>query len=230
VELRALSVEALGEVDVRGPFQAATDPPSHDAGMRRAPVPSSAVSMVAAFAATLAAEIVLGVLLVWSIARPDARIWPPPDRHSWQYLLVWLLIDVATLGILAVGVLDWNGFVLDHWLRLPVGAALALGGGGFALWGIRHLSWHASLGLQAEFVRSGPYRYTRNPQYVGDIVMLVGWGIVFNSLWAWILCALGIAWFAMAPWAEEPWLREQYGEPYDRYRRDVPRFLRVGSG
>lgn len=182
------------------------------------------------FAVTLGAELVLGAVLVWSIARPGARIWPPPGRHSWQYGLVWTLTDLATLGILAVGVLDWNTFVLDHWLRLPVGAALALGGGGFALWGIRHLSWHASLGLQAELIRSGPYRWTRNPQYLGDIVMLAGWGIVFNSLQAWILCALGIAWFALAPWAEEPWLREEYGEPYDRYRCQVPRFVSVGFG
>lgn len=112
-----------------------------------------------------------------------------------------------------VGSLDWNTFVFDHWLRLPLGAAVALGGGGFALWGSATcLSWHASLGLEAELVRTGPYRWTRNPQYLGDIVVLAGWSIVFNSLQAWILCALGIAWFALAPIAEEPWLREQYGE------------------
>lgn len=177
------------------------------------------------FAVTLGAEIVLGAVLLWSIARPGARIWPPPGRHSWQYHLVWIPIDVATVGILVVGILDWNTSVLEHWIRVPVGAVLALGGGVFALWGIRHLSWHASLGLEAEFVRSGPYRWTRNPQYVGDIVMLLGWAIVFDSLHAGILCALGIAWFALAPWAEEPWLREQYGEAYERYRREVPRFL-----
>jgi protein-S-isoprenylcysteine O-methyltransferase Ste14 len=178
-----------------------------------------------AFWITFTALVVLGLCLLVSVLRPAQRIWPPPGRHSWQYRLVWALIDVATVGILAVGVLDWNTFVLDHWLRLPVGAALALGGGGFALWGIRHLSWHASLGLEAELVRSGPYRWTRNPQYVGDMTMLLGWAIIFNSLSAWILCGLGIAWFAAAPVTEEPWLREQYGEPYDRYRREIPRFL-----
>jgi protein-S-isoprenylcysteine O-methyltransferase Ste14 len=178
-----------------------------------------------AFWIAFVALLVLGIVLVGSIVWPERRVWPPPGRHSWQYRLVWTLIDVATLGILVVGVLDWNTFVFDHWLRLPIGAAVALGGGAFALWGIRHLSWHASLGLEAELVRTGPYRWTRNPQYVGDIVMLVGWGIVFNSLATWILCALGIAWFATAPISEEPWLREQYGEPYEDYRREVPRFL-----
>lgn len=179
----------------------------------------------AVFAVTLGAEIVLGAVLLWSIARPGSRIWPPPGRRSWQYRLVWILTDVVAVGILWVGVLDWNTFVLDHWLRLPVGAVLALGGGAFALWGVRHLSWHASLGLEAELVRSGPYRWTRNPQYVGDIVMLLGWAIVFNSLQAGLLCGLGIAWFLLAPRAEEPWLREQYGEPYERYTREVPRFV-----
>jgi protein-S-isoprenylcysteine O-methyltransferase Ste14 len=178
-----------------------------------------------AFSVAFTALLVLGVAVLASILRPERRVWPPPGRRSWQYRLVWTLIDVATLGILGVGVLDWNTFVLDSWLRLPIGAAVALGGGGFALWGIRHLSWHASLGLEHEFIRTGPYRWTRNPQYVGDIVMLVGWGIVFNSLQAWILCAMGIAWFALTPVAEEPWLREQYGEPYERYRREVPRFV-----
>lgn len=178
-----------------------------------------------AFGTALAAPLVLGAALIDSILWPQRRIWPPPGRASWQYWLVWILFDIATLGVCAVGALDWNSFVFDHWLRLPIGAVVALGGGAFALWGIRHLSWHASLGLDHELVRSGPYRWTRNPQYVGDMTMLVGWGIVFNSLEAWVLCALGIAWFALAPIAEEPWLREQYGEPYEDFRRQVPRFL-----
>jgi protein-S-isoprenylcysteine O-methyltransferase Ste14 len=93
------------------------------------------------------------------------------------------------------------------------------------MWGIRTLSWHASLGLEAELVRGGPYRFTRNPQYVGDMALLAGFGLACNSLATWALCALGIACFAMAPFVEEPWLRREYGEPYERYRRRVPRFL-----
>lgn len=47
----------------------------------------------------------LGIALFASILRPERRIWPPPGRQSWQYWLIWILIDVATLGILVVGVL-----------------------------------------------------------------------------------------------------------------------------
>jgi protein-S-isoprenylcysteine O-methyltransferase Ste14 len=178
-----------------------------------------------AFWFAFGALIILGVALLVSIAWPDSRIWPPPGRRSWQYWLVWSLIDVATVGILVVGGSELDASILDQPFRLAAGIALALGGGAFALWGIRHLSWHASLGLEAKLVASGPYRWTRNPQYVGDIVMLLGWGILFGSPRAWVLCALGIAWFALAPVSEEPWLRERYGEPYERYRSEVPRFI-----
>jgi protein-S-isoprenylcysteine O-methyltransferase Ste14 len=33
------------------------------------------------------------------------------------------------------------------------------------------------------------------------------------------------AWFIMAPFAEEPWLRGHLGPTYDEYARQVPRFL-----
>jgi protein-S-isoprenylcysteine O-methyltransferase Ste14 len=181
--------------------------------------------LVVVFASTLAAELVLGAILLLSILRPAARIWPPPGRGSWQYRTVWGLVDLVTVGIVCVGILDWNRFALDTWLRVPFGAVLAAAGGAFALWGIHTLSWHASLGLEAELVRTGPYRWTRNPQYVGDIAMLAGWAIVSGSLLGGVLCLLAMAWFAAAPLAEEPWLREHYGPAYDDYRRRVPRFL-----
>jgi protein-S-isoprenylcysteine O-methyltransferase Ste14 len=178
-----------------------------------------------AFWISLAALLGLGACLVVSALRPALRIWPPPGRRSWQYWVVWTLTDVAAVGIVLVGVLDWNTFALGSWLRLPAGVALAAAGGAFATWGIRELSMHATLGLEAQLIRSGPYRWTRNPQYVGDIALLAGWAILCNSLATWVLCLLGMAWFALAPLIEEPWLREHYGEAYDRYRQQVPRYL-----
>jgi len=178
-----------------------------------------------AFIATTAAGLLLGALLLFSRMDPSWRVWPPPGRDSWQYRLVWILTDVAAVGIVAVGILDWNTFVLAHWLRLPIGGGLALAGLALALWGVRTLGIHRTLGLSETLIHAGPYRFTRNPQYVGDIALLLGWAIACNSLLAWIVSALGAAWFALAPFTEEPWLREQYGEAYDAYRSRVPRFL-----
>jgi protein-S-isoprenylcysteine O-methyltransferase Ste14 len=178
-----------------------------------------------AFAVTLAAETLLGALLIVSWLDPSRRVWPPPGRASWQFRMVWILTDVAAVGILVVGILDWNSFAMDHWLRLPIAGGLALAGLGLALWGVRTLGMHRSLGLRKALVEAGPYPFTRNPQYVGDIVLLLGWAIACNSLRTWIVAALAAAWFALTPFTEEPWLREQYGAAYDAYRRRVPRFL-----
>ena len=74
-------------------------------------------------------------------------------------------------------------------------------------------------------MEEGPYRFTRNPQYVADIGMLAGFAILTNSTYAWITCLLGIVWFVLAPFTEEPWLRDQFGVEYDSYIKRVPRFL-----
>lgn len=174
--------------------------------------------------ATLIAEVLLGGCLVVSLARPTMRIWPPPGRNSWQYRLVWTLTGLSAVGLSAVGVLDWNTFALDRWVRIPVSTLLIVGGLALALWAVRVLGVHATSGLQDSLVEVGPYRFTRNPQYVGDIVLLLGWGILANSLRAWILCILAMAWFALAPFTEEPWLRKQHGEAYDAYCQRVSRF------
>ena len=75
------------------------------------------------------------------------------------------------------------------------------------------------------FVSSGPYRFTRNPQYLGDIVCFIGVSVIANSLLLWITHLLITLVFVVVPLAEEPWLEEQYGEKYREYRGRVRRFL-----
>jgi protein-S-isoprenylcysteine O-methyltransferase Ste14 len=80
-------------------------------------------------------------------------------------------------------------------------------------------------GLRDGFVARGPYLFTRNPQYLGDILMFTGVSIAANSEIVLVTHAFTSLVFLLAPMAEEPWLKEQYGETYTSYRRDVPRFL-----
>jgi len=35
--------------------------------------------------------------------------------------------------------------------------------------------------------------------------------------------------FVMAPLSEEPWLKQQFGKPYEAYRKNVPRFIILRS-
>ena len=171
-----------------------------------------------------AALLLLGSLIV-SLIRPTRRIWPPPSRDSWQFRFSWALADVVTIGIGIVTVLDWNTFVVSHWSRFVVGVPFVAFGIAFPLWSVRTLGKHASMGQNAELVIVGPYAYSRNPEYVGRIALLIGVGLISNSLLSWIACSVASLWFLVAPFAEEPWLFDQYGEEYDNYRSRVRRFL-----
>lgn len=63
-------------------------------------------------ALVLAVDLLVHYLLlvgkVWSVAAPDRRIWPPPGRKSWQYLLTWACFARAFTLNAALLVLDWN--------------------------------------------------------------------------------------------------------------------------
>jgi len=176
------------------------------------------------FCATVLSLVLLTGSMVVTLVWPRWRVWPPPSRSSWQYWYTWALATLALLGTTLLGIVDWNTFGLPLWLR-GAGGLLAVAGSGFALWGVRELGVRATQGLGGDLVATGPYPYSRNPQYVGDIALLLGFGIFCNSALTLAAGALGAVWYALAPFAEEPWLRERLGSPYEEYCRRAPRFL-----
>ncbi len=166
---------------------------------------------------------IAGVLLSWG--RPAARIWPPPRGGSWQAWLSWLFIEVTMAGPLVLGVLDWNSGTLPPWIRGVAGLVLVPAGFGVGLAAMRQLTVAASFGMQGRLVTSGVYRYSRNPQCVGFIAGYLGFALLCNSLLALVTAVLLSVEFALSPFAEEPWLRERFGQAYHDYATRVPRFL-----
>ena len=80
------------------------------------------------------------------------------------------------------------------------------------VWGVITLGGKNSSGIKDGFVLTGPYRFTRNPQYVGNIMFFVGTSIVANSLLLWITHALLSLVFVLYPITEERWLEDHYGQ------------------
>lgn len=177
------------------------------------------------FTITLFANLLVAGMVIYSIARPARRIWPPSRLEiGWRYLM-WVAFFVCSLGILVLGVVDWNSMTVFPWLRWPVGVPLWLGGQALILWSIACLGWAPSFGSQQGLTLRGPYRFSRNPQYLGFIAALIGWPLVASSLYTLLLGIVGAAILAITPLAEESWLREKYGDPYVQYMQCVPRFL-----
>ena len=176
-------------------------------------------------------SISIGCMLL-SIVRPDLRTWPPPNATPWPrplLAIVGRLFPIGLLGLLLLGVLDWNRFALDSWVRL-LGGAMFLCGGFFALWGYRTLGVHVSSGREGELIDTGAYHYCRNPQYIGSIVSAAGYALLCNSSDTLIASGLAAVNFTLVPFAEEPWLRERLGAAYEAYCARVPRFLPSWGG
>ena len=75
-------------------------------------------------------------------------------------------------------------------------------------------------------VDTGPYRFTRNPIYVGMMLGLIGLAIAFNSLWLLLMLvpfALVIRYAVVA--REEAYLERKFGDVYRSYRSRVRRWL-----
>ena len=75
-------------------------------------------------------------------------------------------------------------------------------------------------------VESGPYRFTRNPIYLGMFLGLIGLAIAFDSLWLLMMLvpfALVIR-YGVVP-REEAYLERKFGDVYRGYRSRVRRWL-----
>jgi len=75
-------------------------------------------------------------------------------------------------------------------------------------------------------VESGPYRFTRNPIYLGMLLSLIGLAIAFDNFWLLMMLvpfAIVIRYGVVA--REEAYLERKFGEVYRGYRSRVRRWL-----
>ena len=75
------------------------------------------------------------------------------------------------------------------------------------------------------FREGGLYRFSRNPMYVSYFVYFAGCVLLTRSR---LLAALVLLFQLSEHWiilAEERWCREQFGAPYEAYRKRVRRYL-----
>ena len=151
----------------------------------------------------------------------EHKIPPPVVGLACAGLAWWLASAAPALAVQLPG-------------RLALGLALVLAAAGFALelWGLQTFRRHRTTPnpLTPErtraVVQSGPYRFTRNPMYVGVALQLLAWcGYLGNpvSLLALAAFVAYITRFQILP--EERALTRSFGEPYLQYLRSVRRWL-----
>lgn len=116
--------------------------------------------------------------------------------------------------------------------RVLLAAALLALGSGIIVMGLRAFR-RSSTTVDPRFpenasgiVSSGIYRYTRNPMYLGMLVVLLAWVALLSNVATLVmpvLFALYITRWQIVP--EERALAAKFGAEYEAYRRSVRRWL-----
>src|SRR6476646_2986760 len=121
------------------------------------------------------------------------------------------------LGFIFAAAYFW--FARPTWISLGAGFAVAAVGVLVRALASGHIPKNAALAT------TGPYAHTRNPLYLGSIIIAIGFVIAARNLWIGV-AALAMFAFIYLPviTAEEKYLRSAFPE-FDRYASEVPRFL-----
>lgn len=148
----------------------------------------------------------------------------------WRALFAFLALP----GMVAFAVplwLAWSESARRGAALWPAGGLVVLAGAALLLRCVREF-YVAGRGTLAPWspprhlVTSGPYRFSRNPMYIGVGVVLLGWALLFRSRTL-LIYAVG---FAITVHlriilSEEPWARRTFGADWEHYRARVPRWL-----
>lgn len=150
-------------------------------------------------------------------AWPAARRWLKGTSN--RTFVLWPLVLLALQAAMDGG---WPR--LNPW-GLPL---LAWGYGQYKLVGtLRTARGGGGPGMSnppERLVTDGPYRFTRNPMYLGHLIFFLGLAITFSGL-AWLLLVVHLAWFDHRARSDEEHLLARFGPAYDDYRTRVKRWL-----
>jgi protein-S-isoprenylcysteine O-methyltransferase Ste14 len=153
-------------------------------------------------------------------------LFVPLRAALWAGFFVWIWLSLAR----AVRRYDAGLFSVPSAL-MPLGY-LAIAAGGLLVLACLTVFVRRGRGTAApfdpprEFVAVGPYRFVRNPMYLGAALVLAGLGLIERSASVLLLSfGLLLAAHLFVILVEEPGLEERFGETYESYKRTVHRWI-----
>jgi protein-S-isoprenylcysteine O-methyltransferase Ste14 len=164
-------------------------------------------------------------------------------------LRMWIQIVIVFLGFWApwLGPLDWSGRISTlAWLAMEIsrlgiasfsvatpvvivaGALAALVGAVLRVWGAAYLGYstvHHEDMQGSAVMAAGPFRYMRNPLYLGGWFMMLAICLLMTPSGALFAMALVTIFYLRLILGEEAFLAAKLGEPYREYLRAAPRLV-----
>jgi protein-S-isoprenylcysteine O-methyltransferase Ste14 len=153
----------------------------------------------------------------------ELRIPPPVIDAACASLMWWLAQMLPAFGLWPRGA---RPFALSAALGLALlGGMLALAGI-WAFYRVRTTGNPLAPRRASTLVTTGIYRFTRNPMYLGMLLVLLGWAVYLGNvatLLGPLLSVLLLNRLQIGP--EERVLRERFTEHYARYAAQVRRWV-----
>ncbi|WP_027897237.1 methyltransferase family protein [Zestomonas thermotolerans] len=150
--------------------------------------------------------------------RQDRVLLPPPLIYLIFVALAWALAELLPLPLAEN---DWTRYfgwgLIDAGILLAAWSALAL---------TQHDTTLNPYKKPKRLLQRGPFRYSRNPIYLGFTLIYAGIGLLLHSWWPWLLLPLLILVMNRAVIVhEEAVLERLFGDAYRCYRARVRRWL-----
>ena len=159
-------------------------------------------------------NMIIIILGFWS---PWIEAWGIGRRIS---LLEWLALELSRSGVVS--------FAMATPVVIVAGALVAAIAAVLRVWGSAYLGpttvQHAQM-LAGSLMADGPYRYVRNPLYLGLWFIFAAMAFMMPPTGALFTMVFGTIFLLRLTLGEEAFLTGQFGEPYKAYLRAVPRLM-----
>ncbi len=154
---------------------------------------------------------------LWTAAR--ALFYATAFSALWGWLAYEAHLNDARFAVQLPGWIAPIGVAL-----MPIGAAIVVAC--LVTFVVRGRGTPAPFDAPREFVASGPYRWVRNPMYLGAFLVLAGYALCAGSFAA-LLVAFGLLGVThlFAVLHEEPALERRFGDSYRDYRLRTRRWI-----
>ena len=144
----------------------------------------------------------------------------PVDFSRRISTLAWLAMEISRLGIAS--------FSVAASVVIVAGALAALVGAVLRVWGAAYLGYstvHHEDMQGSAVMAAGPFRYMRNPLYLGGWFMMLAICLLMTPSGALFAMALVTIFYLRLILGEEAFLAAKLGEPYREYLRAAPRLV-----
>ena len=165
----------------------------------------------------------------WARVTTSSRISDQTSPDSTK-LGEWLFRHRTALPLPIAGVILGLhiGEAASSTILVTAGVALTAAGELIRLWGVRHIGAVSRTRSDrlGPLVATGPFALIRNPLYVGNILIWVGFALSARLVWfaPLIMLLLGAEYHAIVRW-EESLLMARLGDAYRDYAARVPRWI-----